>query len=89
MGLPGTDEVVITVDDTPVTNFSFQANNVLVWETPAHSAWLLFSELPAGPYFVGSLCNAVRVLALHSLFHSNFGVLQNACSFDCRYNLEL
>lgn len=57
------DEVAVMVNDDKLSNFRFSANNVLSWESEPqsnHSGWLLFSELPAGPYCIGHVAMPVR-----------------------------
>ncbi len=59
------------VNDEKLSSFRFTANNVLCWESVAHSGWLLFSELPAGPYCIGHIAMPVR--QHHCTYHHVMG----------------
>eukprot|EP00884_Botryococcus_braunii_P008997 jgi/Botrbrau1/18099/Bobra.0687s0001.1 len=45
----------VSLDGKIITNWTFEANNVLSWADPCYQAWLQFLVFPGGPVFLGNL----------------------------------
>lgn len=50
------DEAEVAVGGRDLSNWTFDASNVLAWADDAgYTAWLQFTVLPGGPVFMGTL----------------------------------